>query len=162
MTKTMPIMNDRSRRLHAHGWFSIVDVKSEESQEIRMLLCNRLTLQTKQIDIENDIRGTLRVFGIKFAGRITSGPFEGRVLELIENTPRLAAMVKPMLIARAALRQQCAVLHKMMLDMVRKDETCRRLMTIPGVGAITAVTYLTTIDDEPVLNVLETSVHTLA
>lgn len=152
LTKTMPIKNDRNdARAIAGcmrvGWFSIVHVKSDESQEIRMLLCNRRTLQTKQIDIENEIRGTLRVFGIKLAGRITSGPFEGRVLELIENVPRLAAMVRPMLIARAALRQQCAVLHKMMLDMVRKDETCRRLMTIPGVGAITAVTYLTTIDD---------------
>ena len=52
-----------------------------------------------------------------------------------------------MLVARAALRQQCAVLHKMMLEMVRKSATCRRLMTIPGVGAITAVTFLTTIDD---------------
>ncbi|PSJ56159.1 transposase [Kumtagia ephedrae] len=66
---------------------------------------------------------------------------------MIEDFPRLAAMVKPMLAARAALRHECAVLHKMMLDIVRKDETCRRLMTILGVAAITAVTYLTTIDD---------------
>jgi transposase len=34
-----------------------------------------------------------------------------------------------------------------MLEMVRKSAPCRRLMTIPGVGAITAVTFLTTIDD---------------
>ncbi|MCF1467510.1 IS110 family transposase [Agrobacterium vitis] len=152
MTKTMLIKNDRNdARAIAGcmrvGWFSIVHVKSDESQEIRMLLNNRRTLQMKQIDIENEIRGTLRVFGLKLAGRITAGPFEGRVLELIEDVPRLAAMVKPMLIARAALRQQCAVLHKMMLDTVRKDRTCRRLMTIPGVGAITAVTFVTTIDD---------------
>jgi transposase len=152
MTKTMPIKNDRNdARAIAGcmrvGWFSIVHVKSNESQEIRMLLCNRRTLQTKQIDIENEIRGTLRVFGIKLAGRVTSGPFEGRVQELVEDLPRLAAMVEPMLVARAALRHQCAVLHKMMLDIVRNDETCRRLMTIPGVGAITAVTYLTTIDN---------------
>ncbi|WP_137157437.1 IS110 family transposase [Rhizobium sp. FKL33] len=152
VTKTMAIKNDRNdARAIAScmrvGWFSIVHVKSDESQEIRMLLNNRRTLQAKQIDIENEIRGTLRVFGIKFAGRITGGPFEARVLDAIESVPRLAAMVKPMLIARAALRQQCAVLQKMLLETVRKDETCRRLMTIPGVGAITAVTYVTTIDD---------------
>lgn len=152
MTKMMPIKSDRNdARAIAGcmrvGWFSIVHIKSDASREMRMLLSNRRTLQTKQIDIENEIRGTLRVFGIKLAGRIASGSFEGRVLELIEDLPRLAAMVKPMLIARAALRQQCAILHKMMLDTVRRDETCRRLMTIPGVGAITAVTYLTTIDD---------------
>ncbi|WP_442207290.1 IS110 family transposase [Rhizobium sp. YAF28] len=139
MTKTMPIKNDRNdARAIAScmrvGWVSIVHVKSDESQEIRMLLTNRPTLQTKQIDIENEIRGTLRGFGIKLAGRITGGPFEARVLEAIENLPRLGAMIKPMLIARAALRQQCAVLHKMLLETVRKDRTCRRLMTIPGGG----------------------------
>lgn len=152
MTKTMPVKNDRNdARAIAGcmrvGWFSIVHVKSNESQELRMLLNNRRTLQAKQIDIENEIRGTLRVFGIKLAGRVTAGPFERRVLDMIGDEPRLAVMIKPMLIARSALRQQCAVLHKMMLETVKKNETCRRLMTIPGVGAITAVTYLTTIDD---------------
>ena len=56
---------------------------------VRMLLTNRRTLQIKQIDIENEIRGTLRVFGIKLTGRITAGPFEARVLELIAETPHL-------------------------------------------------------------------------
>lgn len=56
-------------------------------------------------------------------------------------------MVRPMLIARSALREQCAVLHKMLLDAVASDDTCRRLMTVPGVGAVTAVTFLAVIDD---------------
>jgi transposase len=152
VTKTMRIKNDRNdARAIAHcmrvGWHSVVHVKSEVSQVVRMVLTNRRTLQSKQIDIENEIRGTLRVFGIKLTGTITVGSFEGRVLELIAKTPHLEAMVRPMLVARAALREQCAVLHKMMLEMVRKRTTCRRLMTIPGVGAIAALTFLTTIDD---------------
>ena len=112
-----------------------------------MLLTNRKTLLSKQIDIENEVRGTLRVFGLKLAGRVTQASFERRALELVAATPRLAAMVQPMLAARAALRLQCAILHKMMLDVARRSSTCRRLMTVPGVGALTAVTYLTTIDD---------------
>ena len=152
LTKTMPVKNDRNdARAIAHcmrvGWFTVVHVKSAVSQELRMLLVNRKTLLTKQIDLENEIRGTLRVFGLKLAGRITKASFQKRVLELLENHPRLAAMVQPMLIARTALRQQCAVLHRMVLTAVRTDGTCRRLMTVPGVGTITAVTYLTTIDD---------------
>ena len=151
VTKTMRIKNDRNdARAIAHcmrvGWYSVVHVKSEVSQVVRMLLTNRRTLQSKQIDIENEIRGTLRVFGLKLTGTITAGRFEGRVLELVA-TPHLEAVVRPMLVARAALREQCAVLHKMMLEMVRKSTTCRRLMTIPGVGAIAALTFLTTIDD---------------
>jgi transposase len=129
------------------GWYSAVHVKSDLSQELRMLLTNRKTLLTKQIDIENEVRGTLRVFGFKLAGRVTQASFERRALELVADTPRLAAMVRPMLVARAALRQQCTILHKMMLDVVRLNSTCRRMMTVPGVGALTAVTYLTTIDD---------------
>ena len=112
-----------------------------------MLLANRRTLLAKQIDIENEIRGTLRVFGVKLSGRITKASFEARALELVADRPRLAAMVRPMLTARDALRQQCAVLHKMLLDAVRGEPTCRRLMTVPGVGALTAVTYLVTIDE---------------
>jgi transposase len=151
VTKTMRIKNDRNdARAIAHcmrvGWYTVVHVKSEVSQVVRMLLTNRRTLQSKQIDIENEIRGTLRVFGLKLTGTITAGRFEARVLELVA-TPHLEAMVRPMLVARAALRKQCAVLHKMMLEMVRKSATCRRLMTIPGVGAIAALTFLTTIDD---------------
>ena len=141
VTKTMPIKNDRNdARAIAHcmrvGWYSVVHVKSEVSQVVRMLLTNRRTLLIKQIDIENEIRGTLRVFGMKLTGRVTAGPFEVRVLELIAKTPHLEAIVRPMLVARAALRQQCAVLHKMILEKVRKSATCRRLMTIPGVGAL--------------------------
>jgi transposase len=43
-------------------------------------------------------------------------------------------MVQPMVIARTALRQQTAVLHRMVLTAVRADPICRRLMTIPGIG----------------------------
>lgn len=152
LTKTMPVKTDRNdaraiAQVMRVGWYSAVHVKSDLSQELRMLLTNRKTLLTKQIDIENEVRGTLRVFGLKLAGRVTQASFERRALELVADTPRLAAMVRPMLVARAALRQQCAILHKMMLDVVRLNSTCRRLMTVPGVGALTAVTYLTTIDD---------------
>ncbi len=63
VTKTMPIKTDRNdARAIAQamrvGWFSPVHVKSEASQELRMLLTNRKMLQTNQIDIDNEIRGT--------------------------------------------------------------------------------------------------------
>ncbi|OKO68970.1 transposase [Bradyrhizobium sp. NAS80.1] len=152
LTKTMPVKTDRNdaraiAQVMRVGWYNIVHIKSGVSQELRMLLTNRETLLVKQIDIENEIRGTLRVFGLKLAGRITQASFEERALDLVADEPRLAAMLRPMLAARSALSQQYAVLHKMLLEVVRVESTCRRLMTVPGVGALTAVTYLTTIDD---------------
>ncbi|WP_441256366.1 IS110 family transposase [Bradyrhizobium sp. 482_C4_N1_1] len=104
-------------------------------------------LTIKQIDIENEIRGVLRVFGLKLSGRIPQATFEQQTNELTDGHPRLAAMLRPMLVARAALREQYGVLHKMVLEIVRREPTCQRLMTIPGVGALTAITFLTTIDD---------------
>jgi transposase len=60
--------------------------------------------------------------------------------------PRLAAIAEPLLSVRRVMRQQLAVLHKMLLDTVRYDPVCRRLMTAPGVGAVVALTYRATVD----------------
>lgn len=152
LTQTMPVKTDRNdarsiAQVMRVGWYRVVHIKSRPSQELRMLLANRRTLLTKQIDIENEIRGTLRAFGLKLSGRIPQGQFEGRALELVDGHDRLAAMLRPMLAARLALQQQSNVLHNMLLRAVRGNETCRRLMTIPGVGALTAVTFVTTVDD---------------
>ena len=58
----------------------------------------------------------------------------------------MAAIVEPLLSVRRVMRQQLAVLHKMLLDVVRGDPVCRRLMTAPGVGAVVALTYRATVD----------------
>jgi len=58
----------------------------------------------------------------------------------------LAAIAEPLLNVRRVMRQQLAVLHKMLLDAVRGDPVCRRLMTAPGVGAVVALTYRATVD----------------
>jgi transposase len=59
----------------------------------------------------------------------------------------LLIMVQPMLQAREALRQQGAVLHTMVLEAVRASSVCRRLLSVPGVGPVVALTYATGIDD---------------
>jgi transposase len=124
------------------GLYRPVHVKTLRSQKLRMLLTHRKLLQSKAIAIENDLRGTLRNFGLKvgIAGRTK---FEARIKELVEDLPDLAALVEPLLIVRRVLREQIAVLHRHLL---RDDEVCRRLMTIPGVGSVVALTYRATVD----------------
>src|SRR6202047_956960 len=63
------------------GWFTAVHVKSAESQELRLLLTNRKTLLTGRVMLENEIRGTLKAFGLK-VGRVPVATFEARVIEL--------------------------------------------------------------------------------
>lgn len=152
LTKIMPVKTDRNDARSIAmamrvGWYSEVHIKSKEAQILRMLLTNRKTLLDKQIDIDNAIRGTLRVFGIKVSGRISHATFETRVREAIVDAPNLADLVEPLLRVRSAMREQYAILHRQLLRTVREDEVCRRLMTIPGVGAVAAVTFRTTIDD---------------
>jgi transposase len=59
----------------------------------------------------------------------------------------LEAIANAMLAARAALAQRYGELHKKMLGIVRQDEVCRRLMSVPGVGALVAITYRSAVDD---------------
>jgi transposase len=128
------------------GWFTAVHVKTTESQELRLLLTNRKTLLTSRIALENEIRGTLKAFGLKI-GQVSAAAFEGRVIELTGDHPRLQAMVRPMLAARAALQHQFEELHVMVLKVVKSNDVCRRLLSVPGVGPVTALAFATAIDD---------------
>src|SRR6266487_840381 len=127
------------------GPFKPVHVKTLAAQEQRMLLTSRKLLQRKLLDVESDLRGTLRNFGLK-VGVASRSRYEARVRELVEGFARLAAIAEPLLAVRRVMRQQLAVLHKILLDTVRGDPVCLRLMTAPGVGAVVALTYRATVD----------------
>ena len=127
------------------GLYRPVHVKTLRSQKLRMLLTHRKLLQSKAIAVENDLRGTLRNFGLK-VGMVGKAKFEARIKELVENLPDLAILIEPLLIVRRALREQTVILHRRLLAIVRDDEVCRRLMTTPGVGPVVALTYRATVD----------------
>jgi len=127
------------------GLYRPVHVKTLRSQKLRMLLTHRKLLQSKAIAIDNDLRGTLRNFGLK-VGVVGASKFEARIRELVEDLPDLGALVEPLLIVRRTLREQIGILHRRLLVIVRQDEVCRRLMTVPGVGPVVALTYRASVD----------------
>jgi transposase len=127
------------------GLYRPVHVKTLASQKRRMLLTSRQLLQAKAFDIENDLRGTLRNFGLK-VGMVGTAKFEARIRDLVADQPDLAIITEPLLIARRVLREQIGVLHRLLLALVRDDKVCRRLMTMPGVGPIVALTFRATVD----------------
>jgi transposase len=127
------------------GLYRPVHVKTLRSQKLRMLLTHRKLLQSKAIAIENDLRGSLRNFGLK-VGMVGTVKFEARIKELVENLPDLAELVEPLLIVRRVVREQLGILHRRVLVIVRDDDVCRRLMTVPGVGPVVALTYRVTVD----------------
>ena len=58
----------------------------------------------------------------------------------------MTPLVEPLLAILATMLDQLARLTKQVLDIVRREEVCRRLMSVPGVGPITALAFRATID----------------
>lgn len=151
MTQAMAIKSDRKdaeaiAQAMRTSWYRAVHVKSQESQRLRVLLRNRQILQAKRIDIDNEIRGTLKAFGLKL-GKVGRTGFAVRVRQLVAGEAVLEAIMPPMLEARAALITAFTTLHRQLLAIVRQDPVCRLLMTAPGIGAVTALGYKTAVDD---------------
>jgi transposase len=149
--KAMTIKTDRKDALGiAHlmrmGWFRPVHCKSVPAQEVRALLTARKLLQNKRIDIEMSLRGILRGFGLK-VGPTTPKNFEGRIEELVDGHTVLTQIAHAMLTARAAIMKEFKTIENRLLAQSRRDERVRGLMSTPGVGAFTALTFVAAIDD---------------
>ena len=125
--------------------FRPVHVKTLVSQKRRVLLTARKLVQEKALALENDMRGLLRNFGLK-VGVVGTAGFEARIHELVDGLPDLAGIIEPLLVARQQLRASFIALHRQLLSIVRDDDVCRRLMTIPGVGPVTSLAFTSTID----------------
>ncbi len=128
------------------GWYRPVHRKSTSSQEMRALLAARRQMQAKAIDLEQTLRGLLRGFGMKL-GDVSRGKFAARIRELTAGHEMLTKITEPMLSARDAIWREFAKLHREVLAFVKAHETCRLLMTAPGVGAVVSLTFRATVDD---------------
>ncbi len=117
-----------------------------DSHAIKALLVSRALLVKIKRDIENQVRGLLKNLGLVI-GQAKMNVFAVRATELAEARPELAAAIEPLLKAREAIERQIADLDRKVMRLARNDAQVRRFMTTPGVGPITALCFLATIDD---------------
>ena len=103
------------------GWYSAVHVKSMESHHIRMLLASRKAILAKCIDLENEIRGIFKIFGIKLPPRLGHGSFDAAVRAIIEADETLSHALLPMLDARLVLYQTFRVLDNRTRHLANDD-----------------------------------------
>ncbi len=129
------------------GWYRRVHVKSLESHRIRALLASRKAVLSKCIDLENEIRGLFKVFGIKLPARLGHGAFDGKVRATIEADPALTHALLPVLDARLVLYRTFRELDNRTRKLAQQDTVCQRLMSAPGVGYVTALTFKAGVDD---------------
>lgn len=149
--KTMPNKTDRNdaralAQIMRTGWFRAVHVKRRDCRLLRTLLVARRTVLNEMRSIENVVRAFLREAGIKL-GTPARAKFAETVRERTQDAADVIAMVTPLLKVLAVMLEQLAALTKQVLDVAREDAVCRQLMTVPGVGPITALTFRATIDD---------------
>lgn len=136
--KTMPNKTDRNdaralAQIMRPGWYRQVHVKSRQCRLWRSLLVARRTLVNEMRSIENVVRAILREAGIKL-GTPSRSAFASRVRELAGADVQVMAMVEPLLMSLGTRLEEFARLTKQVLDIVRKEGVCRRLMSVPGVG----------------------------
>jgi len=129
------------------GWYSRVHVKSIESHHIRALLSSRKAVLNKCIDLENEVRGLFKVFGIKLPPKLGHGAFDAKVRTSIEADAALAQALLPLLDARLVLYRTFRELDNRTRKLAQQDRVCQRLMTAPGVGFVTALTFKAAVDD---------------
>ena len=129
------------------GWYSPVHIKSRDSHYDRALLTSRKTLLRKTIDLEQEIRGIFRAFGVRLPSQLGHHRFEETVRPIIEADDALAHALLPMLEAWKLLYETFRELDRRVKQKAGKDPVCLLLMTAPGVGHMTALSFKSAIDD---------------
>ena len=129
------------------GWFSPVHMKSREAHGLRAILSTRKALLKKTMDLANEVRGLLKIFGVRLPRTVKHGSFDGLVRPMIEMDDVLAHALIPLLDARVVLFQHYLELDRRVKHAASQDEVCLRMMTIPGVGPIAALTFKAAVDD---------------
>lgn len=128
------------------GFFREVRVKGFDSMLIRTLVMARRQLVRIMTALSNQIRGFMKTFGLVVpAGKGSN--FERNVRRLLPNHPGLSEIVLPLMEAWRTTRQQSVELGRQLVTQARRGTACQLLMSIPGVGAITATAFVTAIED---------------
>jgi transposase len=128
------------------GFFKPVHVKSLPAHAIRSLIIARKKLVGQRVTLENQIRGLAVVFGVRLP-RVLSPAFIAKALQASEGIDGLSAAMRGLVAARAAVLSAIAAIDADMKKLARASDACRRLMTIPGVGHLTALAFAAAVDD---------------
>lgn len=128
------------------GFYKPTHVKSLSAHAIRSLIAARKKLVGQRVTIDNQIRGLVVVFGVRLP-RALSPAFKDAALKVSDGVPGLHAALCGLFAAREAILTAVAALDADMKRMARASKVCARLMTVPGVGPITALAFAAVIDE---------------
>jgi transposase len=128
------------------GFFKPVHVKSLPAHAIRSLIIARKKLVGQRVMLENQIRGLAVVFGVRLP-RALSSTFIAKALQASEGIDGLSAAMRGLVTARVAVLSAVTSIDADIKKLARASKACRQLMTIPGVGYLTALAFTAAVDD---------------
>jgi transposase len=128
------------------NFFKEVKVKSMTSHQVRTLLGERAQLVGMRTNLKNQIRGALKTHGFVVSHSAEKG-FKAKVAGIIKDSQMLRKMTAPLLRVLESVEREVRELDKLFQEYADNHVTCRNLMTVPGVGSITAVAFTSAVDD---------------
>ncbi len=128
------------------GFYKEVRVKSFDSMLTRTLVAARTRLVRIGTELSNQIRGLMKTFGLVVPAAMGS-KFEHHVHALLSDNRDLGQIIRPLLEAWHAVRLRAAELGRKLLADARRSAACQLLMSIPGVGVVTATSFVSAIEE---------------
>ncbi len=123
------------------GMFTRVHDKPQEAVDRSAVLTMRRCIVNQRTDIKNHIRGVLKTYGIRL-GSVGSTKFSKAVKARLDGLDRtVQSTMEKLLELFELLNEKITEMDFELLTASRKDLEVRLLMTIPGIGPITALTY---------------------
>ncbi len=128
------------------NFFKQVSVKSLDSHRLGTFLGARAQLVGTRTDLKNQVRSILRTFGFMVSQSVEKG-FERKVRATVDGHQLLQKMVDPLMQVLRTVQEQVTALDALLKDYAENDKICTHLMTVPGVGIVTAVAFIAAVDD---------------
>jgi transposase len=128
------------------GFYREVRVKGFDNMLTRTLVAARTKLVRIKTELSNQIRGLMKTFGLVVpAGK--GSTFDANVRTKLSESSDVARIIMPLLEAWRGVRLRAAELTQRLIGDARKSEACQLLMSIPGVGVVTATAFATAVED---------------
>ena len=129
------------------GWFKAVHMKAGATHIDRAALKIRAQLITSRGAFANQLRGMLKLFGLRMGSVTTPGKRRERLDALFMQRPDLRPVFQPLVESIEALEAQLSKSAKLLDARAAADPVAARLMSVPGVGPIIALTFKASIED---------------
>jgi transposase len=134
-------------QLSRTGWFKAVHMKDSATHLDRAHLKVREQLVKAHVAMKNQLRGLLKLFGLRLGQVTTPGKRAERLRVLFGQKPELEAALAPLIAGLTALEVQIAASSHELKRRAAADPVCALLTSVPGIGPVNALTYKTSVED---------------